>query len=1199
MDGNRDKGYWGSRGDSSGGTGESRSRGGGKDGPSRPEALPFDASRGMGGPPAPSGKSFASRGSAVATARRDGRAIQGEISLAEWRDGMMATGDIPPKTVFAVCLEIARKADLAEKMGVFPELDPDSIRVAVGKAGDAPKVVDLGGPNGDGAGRQPRAGRPGKARTADATRHSLASILYELFEGRRPTADGNGRAAPIGVGILSAAQNRVLARAFADNPSKRFATCAALVLAVRDGKDGRGWRPFAAAALALAIGAAGVLAYREVERRFKAATDEIVQQVPQAGGGVVSSLDLLKERAEAGDSEALLELGLKYASGEDLAKDDEAALDCFLKGAEAGNTRAMVLAGKMLAAREDVANGGELAASWFEKAAKGGDNEGRSLWAQCLWQGRGVAQDRKEAARWAFLAADAEIPEAEFIAGTCLLDGIGAPQDVPGGVRLVNRAADKGLPEAQLGMARFHASGTGVAKNGRLAVQWAGKAAEGGLPEAQALLGGLLYAGAGGAPDKSGALKWYLEAAGKGSADAQAHAGAMFVAGDGVEKDLARGVALLRQAADQDFPMAFSALAKCHSEGWGVPKDERKAAALLKRGAELGDPSAMGEYGAALVLGNMVAKNPAEGLRWMERAAEAGDPVQQLALARILLNGLAGGVDGAKGMKWLEKAAEAGLPEAQSQLAILLQKGKGADSNPNRSFDLHLAAARAGNVVSQSQIATYYYNGYGCDRDYEEACRWYKTAAEGGNEDAMVGLANCYDKGHGTPTDKNEALRWYKKAAGAANPNIAAVAKRAVARLAADGFGDASDAAEAIHIYRERAEAGDVLAMYDLAQRLDEGKGVPKDPVEAVKWWRRIAEIPQLRKDVGTLQIGAWAQYGIHLLDGVGVTRNSREAVRWLEMAAGDTDAKTEMGLGDANLKLKALACRRLAECHDKGDGVPRDPQKALAWYRTGALNGDAESSLETGDRYADGRAGAPDPIGYQRWYERAANNGSAEGAYRAGLAYAAQGAFWKNKARQWLEKADAMGHPKAKKALADLESGALFQSGRRKGASPGTRPAGSISAAEAHNKGVAAAARGAGAEAAKWYRQAADQGFAPSCYNLATLLYKGQGVRQDYAEAARLFRKAADTGMAEAQHSLGICYLNGRGVPKNATEAVKWFRKSATKGYALAQHSLGACLVNGDGVRKDYNEAIQWFRKAAAQGNEASRDALRQLGVR
>ena len=70
---------------------------------------------------------------------------------------------------------------------------------------------------------------------------------------------------------------------------------------------------------------------------------------------------------------------------------------------------------------------------------------------------------------------------------------------------------------------------------------------------------------------------------------------------------------------------------------------------------------------------------------------------------------------------------------------------------------------------------------------------------------------------------------------------------------------------------------------------------------------------------------------------------------------------------------------------------------------------------------------------------------------------------------------------------------------------------------------------------------------------------YNGaNGVAQDYAEAAKWYRKAADQGYAEAQCMLGNMYYDGWGVPQSDTEAAQWYRKAADQGNASAQCILG-----------------------------------------
>ena len=130
-------------------------------------------------------------------------------------------------------------------------------------------------------------------------------------------------------------------------------------------------------------------------------------------------------------------------------------------------------------------------------------------------------------------------------------------------------------------------------------------------------------------------------------------------------------------------------------------------------------------------------------------------------------------------------------------------------------------------------------------------------------------------------------------------------------------------------------------------------------------------------------------------------------------------------------------------------------------------------------------------------------------------------------------------------------------------------------------------------AEAAKWYRLAAEQGHAIAQNNLGGMYADGRGVPQDDAEAVRWYRQAAVQGAAEAQYNLGLMYNNGRGVPQNDAEAVKWYRLAAEQGFAPAQNDLGFMYDNGRSVPKNDAEAVKWFRTAAEQGFARSQHNL------
>jgi hypothetical protein len=73
----------------------------------------------------------------------------------------------------------------------------------------------------------------------------------------------------------------------------------------------------------------------------------------------------------------------------------------------------------------------------------------------------------------------------------------------------------------------------------------------------------------------------------------------------------------------------------------------------------------------------------------------------------------------------------------------------------------------------------------------------------------------------------------------------------------------------------------------------------------------------------------------------------------------------------------------------------------------------------------------------------------------------------------------------------------------------------------------------------------------------------------KDDAETVKWYRKAAEQGFAEAQNNLGLMCRQGRGGSQDDVEAVKWFRKAAEQGYGPAQNNLGEMRRQGRGVTK------------------------------
>ena len=66
-----------------------------------------------------------------------------------------------------------------------------------------------------------------------------------------------------------------------------------------------------------------------------------------------------------------------------------------------------------------------------------------------------------------------------------------------------------------------------------------------------------------------------------------------------------------------------------------------------------------------------------------------------------------------------------------------------------------------------------------------------------------------------------------------------------------------------------------------------------------------------------------------------------------------------------------------------------------------------------------------------------------------------------------------------------------------------------------------------------------------------------GHGSPPDYAAAAKWFRRAAERGYAPAQYNLGSLYEKGRGLSRDCAEAVKWYRQAAKQGNKSAIKNL------------------------------------------
>lgn len=98
----------------------------------------------------------------------------------------------------------------------------------------------------------------------------------------------------------------------------------------------------------------------------------------------------------------------------------------------------------------------------------------------------------------------------------------------------------------------------------------------------------------------------------------------------------------------------------------------------------------------------------------------------------------------------------------------------------------------------------------------------------------------------------------------------------------------------------------------------------------------------------------------------------------------------------------------------------------------------------------------------------------------------------------------------------------------------------------------------------------------------LGLTYYRGDhdhGVTQDYAEAAKWYRKAAEQGNAPSQLMLGRLYFDGNGVTRNYVEAYLWYSLAAAQGLQAAKPPLDSLekLMTKAQIAEAQKRAAAW----------------------
>jgi TPR repeat protein len=349
---------------------------------------------------------------------------------------------------------------------------------------------------------------------------------------------------------------------------------------------------------------------------------------------------------------------------------------------------------------------------------------------------------------------------------------------------------------------------------------------------------------------------------------------------------------------------------------------------------------------------------------------------------------------------------------------------------------------------------------------------------------------------------------------------------------------------------------------YELGEKYNIGKGVPKDQKKAYFWFSKAAEQDHAQ---------ALRRLSFYYLSGLGgVPKDKKKAsdcearcVEQLTKEAEQGSAAAMSDLGDV-YHIPAIDSRK------SDDLAIRWYVKAVEKFKVAAKQGDADAqfgvygALSDLDRiYACNYVTKPEiEKEAQYWLAKAAENGHAEAQFCFGLTYSYDNGIV----------------PKDTKL------------------------------------------------AVYWLTKSAEQGNVEARYHLGMCYYNGDGVPRDVEKAKHLITLAAEDGHEDAkkaleehkelraskitvtpvdnnptdaneQYALGSKYLFGwQGLPKNAEKAVYWFTKAAEQGNVDAMSRLGIRYELGDGVLRDMEKANYWYAKVAEHHDTV---AIWALGVR
>ena len=128
---------------------------------------------------------------------------------------------------------------------------------------------------------------------------------------------------------------------------------------------------------------------------------------------------------------------------------------------------------------------------------------------------------------------------------------------------------------------------------------------------------------------------------------------------------------------------------------------------------------------------------------------------------------------------------------------------------------------------------------------------------------------------------------------------------------------------------------------------------------------------------------------------------------------------------------------------------------------------------------------------------------------------------------------------------------------------------------------------------ARRQWETVAASGSAEAQYMLGHLVQNGLGQPWSNAQAAVWYRQAAEQGLPEAQVALADLYIRGVGVEPSLETGAQWLARAAEAGHGPALYQYAELRLHGRGTPQDFDAALDLFARAATSGSKEAADMI------